>query len=704
MKIMDYSDIDSDFAPEVRGKVLDYVKHKYGEEAVCCICTMGTQGPKNAIRNCARLLGDRKYGNPKALIGLGAEICAAVPKEVGVKFKDCIDDLRAQFGSNEDAMEILDDAVIVEGTYTQVGMHAAGVIIADNGNVREYVPLMKSKDGQWVSQCDMNYTEAQGLLKMDFLGLRNLAIITNCLRDVQRNFGKNIEMSEIDLTDKDVYANIFAKGMTNSVFQFESPGMKGMLTRFKPETLEDLILLVAAYRPGPLQYLDAIIETKATGKKPEYVIPEMESVLGVTYGKPIYQEQVMSVFNQFAGFSLGESDIIRRYMSKKKTDKFMAYHGKFIEGMVEHGASEEGAEDFWNQLVDFSKYAFNKSHACAYAVVAYYTGYLKYHYPKEYLAAVANYSDFEDLAKVVGDIRAFGYSVLNPDINLSGAIFDTLDGHVRYGLSNVKNVASAAYDIIDERNANGMFKNFEDFVTRTNCKKDVGIALAACGALDNISSDMGKDYIQRRIAMLKYFGDKPEEIPTNRDSCLSKEAAYLGTTITENPAAGYKAKNMVADCESMLGKWVEVAGAVQDVKIKTTKTGQTMAVFNVVDANFDSIPAVMFARAYAEFGELLNAGVCRFNGKVTERDDKLQLNVEKVVAATPVVKSILLTPEQPNLTQPYIALYSKYIDEDGVPLLFMINGKPTAYASKKPLKVNVKILQDEAIKHVLTAL
>ena len=697
-------DIDSDFAPEVRGKVLDYVKHKYGEEAVCCICTMGTQGVKNAIRNCARLLGDRKYGNPKAFLNLGTDICAAVPKEVGVKFKDCIDDLRIQFADNSDAMEILDDAVIVEGTYTQVGMHAAGVIIADNGNVREYVPLMKSKDGQWVSQCDMNYTEAQGLLKMDFLGLRNLAIITSCLRDVQRNYGKSIEMSEINLADKDVYSNIFAKGMTNSVFQFESPGMKGMLTRFKPESLEDLILLVAAYRPGPLQYLDAIIETKSTGKKPEYVIPEMESVLGVTYGKPIYQEQVMSVFNQFAGFSLGESDIIRRYMSKKKTDKFMAYHDKFIDGMVKHGASKDGAEDFWNQLVDFSKYAFNKSHACAYAVVAYYTGYLKYHYPKEYLAAVANYSEFEDLAKVVGDIRAFGYSVLNPDVNLSGAMFDTLDGHVRYGLSNVKNVASAAYDIIEERNANGMFKSFEDFMTRTNCKKDVGIALAACGALDNISSDMGKDYVQRRIAMLQYFGDKPEETPTNRDSCLAREATYLGTTVTENPAAGYKAKNMVADCVNLLGNTAEIAGAVQDLKIKTTKNGEEMAVFNIVDANFDSISAVVFARTYKDFGHLLETGVCHFYGKINSHDDKIQFVVNKIEAATPVAKGVLLTPELPNFTQPYIALYSKYIDEDGVPLFFVINGKPTAYATKKPLKVNLKILEDKELRSVLTTL
>jgi DNA polymerase-3 subunit alpha len=693
-------DIDSDFAPEVRGKVLDYVKHKYGEEAVCCICTMGTQGPKNAIRNCARLLGHRKYGNPKALIGLGSDICAAVPKENGIKFKDCIDNLRIQFADNEDAMEILNDAVIVEGTYTQVGMHAAGVIIADNGNVREYVPLMKSKDGQWVSQCDMNYTEAQGLLKMDFLGLRNLAIITNCLRDVQRNFGKNIEMSEIDLDDKAVYANIFAKGMTNSVFQFESPGMKGMLTRFKPESLEDLILLVAAFRPGPLQYLDAIIETKSTGKKPEYVIPEMESVLGVTYGKPIYQEQVMSVFNQFAGFSLGESDIIRRYMSKKKTDKFMAYHDQFINGMVAHGASVEGAEDFWNQLLDFSRYAFNKSHACAYAVVAYYTGYLKYHYPKEYLAAVANHSECEDMEKVVGDIRAFGYQVLNPDVNLSGPIFDTLDGHVRYGLSNIKNVASAAYDIIDERNENGMFKSFEDFVQRTNCKKDVGIALAACGALDSISADMGKTYVQRRIAMLRYFEDKPEEIPTNRDSCLSREAHYLGTIITENPAAGYKAKNMVADCENMVGQFVEIAGAVQDLKIKTTKTNQTMAVFNIVDANFNTIPAVIFSRAYAECGDMLNSGVCKFKGRVTERDDKLQLTVDKVTPASPVVKSIVLTPEKPNYIKPYIPMYEKYRDENGVPLLFVINREPKSFGT--PVRVNPRILEDEELSKLLT--
>ncbi len=692
-------DIDSDFAPEVRGKVLDYVKHKYGEAAVCCISTIGTQAAKNAIRNCARLLGDRKYGSPKALLNLGSDICAAVPKEVGIKFKDCIDDLRVAFADNEDALEILNDAVIVEGTFTQVGMHAAGVIIADNGDVGEYIPLMKSKDGQWVSQCDMNYTEAKGLLKMDFLGLRNLAIITDTLRAVQKNYGKSIEMNQINLADKKVYSNIFAKGMTNSVFQFESPGMKGMLTRFKPDTLEDLILLVAAYRPGPLQYLDEIIQNKTTGKKPEYVIPEMESVLGVTYGKPIYQEQVMAIFNKFAGFSLGESDIIRRYMSKKKTDKFMAYHDKFIDGMVSNGASTEGAEDFWNQLVDFSKYAFNKSHACAYAIVAYYTGYLKYHFPREYLAAVANHSEFEDIGKVIGDVRAFGARVLNPDINASDMYFDTLDGNIRYGLWNIKNVASAAQDIIEERNANGIFTSFDNFMERTNCRKDVAIALVAAGALDAIAGDMGNDYVTRRIAMLEKLDDKIEEIPTDKYSTLNRELEVLGAYVVENPANGLRSQDTAENLEEKVGSYVEIAGSIQGLQVKVTKTGKSMAMFNIIDAQYNAVPAVCFPDCYSEYRDMLHAGVCTFRGKVDMRDDKIQLVIQKVSAAVPVVRLIVLTPEKHNYLQPYFRPISAYKDENGIPLKFMIDGVPQDFG--KPIKVSARILQDKNLAKFL---
>lgn len=690
MKVMGYSDIDSDFAPEVRGKVLDYVKHKYGEKAVCCISTIGTQGVKGSIRNCARLLGDRKYGDAKALIGLGADICSAVPKEVGIKFADCIDMLRAKFESNPDAMTILHDAVIMEGTFTNIGMHAAGVIIADNGDVAEYVPLMNSAEGEKVSQCNMNYTEEQGLLKMDFLGLKNLAIITNAIRLVQKNHGINLEMDKIDLSDKDVYDNIFAKGMTNSVFQFESPGMKGMLTRFKPETLEDLILLVAAYRPGPLQYLDAIIDTKSTGKKPEYVIPEMESVLGVTYGKPIYQEQVMSVFNQFAGFSLGESDIIRRYMSKKKTDKFMAYHDKFIEGMVARGATNEGAEDFWLQLVDFSKYAFNKSHACAYAITAYYTGYLKYHYPHEYMTAVANQADFDDMSKIIGDIRSLRIKLSAPDVNKSEDAFTTDGKTVYYGLANIKNVASAASDIIAERNANGPFISFESFMERTQCRKDVAIALAASGALDNIATHLGATYTARRIAMLKALEDKPELIPGNKLAALNREADLLGTYVTTNPvvAANIKASNTIEDCKP--GKYVDIAGSVQGLNIKVTKTGATMAMFNIVDASFNSIPAVCFPQAYKEYGEVLNAGVCKFVGKVEERDDKLQLIVNKVFAAVSSIKAIVLTSDNH-----YQEVLERYQDDEGVPLLINVNGAPQDLYR---IKVSPDILDSEISK------
>lgn len=689
-------DIDSDFAPDIRGLVLNYVKHKYGNEAVCCIATIGTQGVKNAIRNCGRLLGDAKYGDSKKTLPLVSEICAAVPEGVGVKFSDCANDLYSKFAGNEDAIQILNDAQLVEGTFTTIGMHAAGVIIADNGDVGEYTALMKSKDGQWVSQCDMNYTEAKGLLKMDFLGLNNLAIITETLRTIQKNYGVNIEMSEVDLADADVYANIFAKGNTDSVFQFESDGMKRMLQDFKPSTIEDLILLVAAYRPGPLQYLTEIIETKSSGKKPQYIIPEMEDVLGVTYGKTIYQEQVMAVLNRFAGFSLGESDIIRRYMSKKKKDKMAAYEPKFVDGMVKYGASEEDAKDFWNQLMDFSAYAFNKSHACAYAITAYYTGWLKFHYTKEYLAAVANLSDFEKVSSIVSNIRDFGIDVKAPDVNASDATFSTTDG-IRYGLSNIKGVASAAYDIVDERNAHGPFVDFNDFISRVNPRKDVVVALICAGALDSLDKRNVSFWIKRNQMLAGYVDD---EI-SGKNSFLNEEFKYLGVYATENPSTGIAAKNALTDLASMAGKTAEVAGIASNFEEKTSsKDGRTFGVFTIVDANYKSVPAVCFSDAYAEFKDVITSGPCRFIGKVNTRNGELNFVVNKVETATAAVKTIVLTPEKANSIKPYIPLYSKYKSDDGVPLLFIIRGKTVSFG----IKVSIDILNDAELAPLLTVI
>lgn len=534
-----------------------------------------------------------------------------------------------------------------------------------------------------------------------FLGLKNLAIITDTLRGVLENYGTRIHMPSVDLDDKEVLSHIFADGETNSVFQFESPGMKNMLKKFKPTSIEDLILLVAAYRPGPMQFLDSIIDVKHGRKTPEYVIPEMESILAVTYGYPVYQEQIMQIFNKFAGFSLGEADIIRRYMSKKKVDKFMAYKQKFIDGLIANGAQQDKAEEFWEQLTDFSRYAFNKSHACAYAITAYYTGYLKYHYPKEYAAAVANYAEPDEMGKIIADARTFGAQVLAPDVNLSGAAFDTLDGHIRYGLCNIKNVASAGEDIIEERSANGMFTSFEDFMERTSCKKDVAAALAASGALDSISRNLGTNYISRRIALMNLIGVTPDKMPFDRASVLEAEVSVLGAYITENPAAGCKSQHMIADAEEHIGQTISVAGSIQDLQIKTTKKGDTMAVFNIIDADFDSITAVCFPDTYATVAETLKAGVCAFRGTVQQRDDSLQLIIREVKAVKPVVKSIVLTPENANDIKPYLPQIEPYKKGDGVPLVFMVNNQPKQLFAQ-PIKVDTSILEDPELAHLLT--
>lgn len=507
-------DIDSDFDINIRDKIVDYVKQKYGQAAVCNIMTKGTLAAKAAVRNVARVTGDERFGDPKALQDIGDAIAKAIPNTPDIKISDVEEELNDKFKKDKEALQIIKDAKLVEGASVQYGMHAAGVIIADNGDVSEYIPLMKNeKEDIWMCQCDMVEAEADaGLLKMDFLGLRNLNIISEALRAIKRNYGISLDMVEIgrSLTDGkttpydkkgNVFKDIFAKGKTNSVFQFESGGMKSMLKRFRPDNIDDIILLVAAYRPGPMQYLDDIIAVKHKIKKPEYIIPQMEDVLGATYGYPIYQEQIMQIFNKFAGFSLGESDIIRRYMSKKKTEKFAAYKDKFIEGLVAHGAAKDKAEEFWVQLLDFSKYAFNKSHACAYAYVAFYTAWLKLNYPTEYMTAVLNYSVTEKLPMLISDCRDFGVKVLPPDINESDIGFKDYNGDILFGLGCIKGVKNAVTKTIDARKQ-CKFRSFKDFIQRADANKTVIEGLILSGAMDG--------WCKNRAAMMKAYPEMSE--------------------------------------------------------------------------------------------------------------------------------------------------------------------------------------------------
>lgn len=533
-------DIDSDFKTDIRNKVLDYVKHKYGEDAVCCIMTRGTQAAKASIRNAARLLGSELHDDTKHYLSLGDQIAKTVPSDVGTKLSDCEEKIVNQFGDNRHAMTILHNAKLMEGSFVNIGMHAAGVIISDNGDVKQYMPLMyNTEKEQWMTQCEKDPCEALGMLKMDFLGLRNLDIITETLRSVKKNTGKSIDIEKVSF-DKDVFAKIFAAGNTNSVFQFESGGMKKMLRQFRPENIEDIILLVAAYRPGPMQYLDSIIAVKHGRKKPEYVIPAMESILGKTYGYPVYQEQIMQIFNKFAGFTLGESDIIRRLMSKKKTSEFAKYKDKFIDGLCENGANRQKAEEFWEQLVDFSKYAFNKSHATAYAFVAYYTAYLKHYYPAEYLCAVMNDTMFEKLGGLIADCKSFGIKVYPGNINVSDATFATKRNGVMVGLGLIKGIASSATGIIEERNKNGNYKSFVDFVLRTRASKDVMENLAYAGAFDDFTKNR-----QALVDAIPEYCEILKKIKTKETVLYAESTATDEKSLEKENAKKEKAKEAI---------------------------------------------------------------------------------------------------------------------------------------------------------------
>ena len=490
-------DIDSDFAIDIRDKVLDYVKNKYGYDAVCNIMTQGTLAAKSAIKNATRANGAEKYADDGALRSLGNEIAAVIPKTPGIHIADVDKELKARFGTNDEAMQIIKDAKSIEGVPVQYGMHAAGVIIADNHKVSDYIPLMAATDNYGAKMCQCNMVEAEadaGLLKMDFLGLMNLNIISDALRDIKRNTGTSINMIEVgktlnghstayDRVKANVFTDIFSCARTNGVFQFESSGMKQMLKQFKPDCLEDLILLVAAYRPGPMQYLSNIIQVKKGEVQPHYIVPEMQDILSSTYGYPVYQEQIMQIFNKIAGFSLGTSDIIRRYMSKKKTAKFAAYKDDFIRGICRAGADRKDAESFWDQLLEFSRYAFNKSHAACYATLSFYTAWLKLNYPVEYMTALLNHTDTKKMPMIITECKHMGINVLPPEINRSDINFTNDSGDILFGFSKVKGIKNSAEMIISERK-HEHYHSLKDFEERTQISPSDAKLLAQCGVFD----------------------------------------------------------------------------------------------------------------------------------------------------------------------------------------------------------------------------
>lgn len=480
-------DIDSDIAIDIRQFVIGYIKHKYGENAVCQIMTRNYFLSKNAIRAAGRAYS-RKVKDGRMFF----DITDAMSKMISDKMKlsDIEDVIEETYGKsvgdnyNPDALEIYRFARLIEGKLSNIGTHAAGVVISDTSDISDHLPLV-CVEGTMSCQCDKNRVEALGCLKMDLLGLRNLSVITDCERAIKKAYNKSISIHDIPIRNE-VFQKIFKTAKTNSVFQFESEGMKKVLAGFCPDKFEDLILLNAVYRPGPLQYIDEITAVKKGEKEPEYVIPEMSELLDETYGKPVYQEQLMAIFSRFAGFTLGEADIIRRYMSKKKTKEFMKYEDKFVSGLVEHGAEPNKAKSFWNELVNFSEYAFNKSHSTAYAWIAYATAYLKLFYPEAYAVGSLNYPATDKFNSTLKEFLSMNIKFSVPDINKAYKSFTVSSNGITYGLGSIAGMKKAADEIVSERKSNGIYASFSDFMLRNRVAKNIVENMIKAGCFDSL--------------------------------------------------------------------------------------------------------------------------------------------------------------------------------------------------------------------------
>lgn len=635
-------DIDIDFCDK-REKVIDYVKGVYGKKAVCNIITFGTMAARAAIRNAGRVTGVH--------LSLCDRVAKMVPAKPGMTLENAMLenlDLKNEYDNDQQVRQLIDDAVLMEGLIVQTGVHAAGVIIADRPLV-EYIPLVyDEKEDIWISQCDYKTAESEyGLLKMDFLGLETLTIIKRTFQAVKERFGRELTLDTIPMDDKEVIREIFAKGRTKGVFQFESSGMVDLLKRFKPTSLEDLILLNAAYRPGPLQYLDEIIDVKHKRKIPTYICPQAKDLLEITYGKPIYQEQIMQIFNEIAGFSLGEADIIRRAMGKKLHDELNKYMPKFKDGLQNAGATKEDAEQFCEEMMDFARYAFNKSHSAAYSETAYITAYLKHYYPAEFMAAVLTSANNKKLPIYIKECRDMGIEVLPPSINESGEYFTaTQKGTIRFGLAGIKNVGKACQGILATRH-NDLFESVEEFIERMllsdarAVNKRVVESLIYAGALDDLGYNRQQmiegcmSYIKDLKNYYKKLANPPKRPQTLANAKAKAEAPHFDISIMEmgrhqllekekeiikfyasgHPLEDYqsvideKADMSIGDIDvEKNGHFVTVVGQISEfIPLNRKSDGASMGKFTLADTTAD-IDCIVFTKPFAQYGDNIKEG------------------------------------------------------------------------------------------------
>ena len=662
-------DIDVDFCFERRQEVIDYVVRKYGADRVTQIVTFGTMAARGVIRDVGRVMD-----LPYAFVDTIAKM---IPTELNITLDKALKEngeLRKLYEDDEQVKELIDMSKRLEGLPRHTSMHAAGVVISQKP-VEEYVPLSLGSDGSVTTQFTMTTLEELGLLKMDFLGLRTLTVIQNAVKLAEKSSGHKIDITAIDYDDKDVLASI-GTGRTDGVFQLESAGMKSFMKELKPQSLEDIIAGIALYRPGPMDFIPQYIKGKDHPDTITYDCPQLEPILASTYGCIVYQEQVMQIVQSLAGYTLGRSDLLRRAMSKKKADVMEKERQSFVYGNVEenvpgcvnNGIDEKTANHIYDEMIDFAKYAFNKSHAAAYAVVSYQTAYLKYYYPIEFMAALMT-SVIDNPTKVseyIYTCRQMGISILPPDINKGVGNFSVDNGKIRYGLAAIKSIGRPVIQsIIKEREAAGPFTNLKNFIERLSSKEVNKRTLEnfiKAGAFDGLGGNRKQFmmiYIQildqvnqeRKYSMAGQMSlfdlvsdDQKSEFDVplpkvdeyEKETKLAFEKEVLGVYLTGHPLEEYEEKWRKHISKTTLDFQIDdstgkpkvhdgareiIGGMITAKTIKYTRNQKTMAFLTVEDL-LGTVEVVVFPRDYEKNQNYLVEDAKVFiKGRVNEEDD-----------------------------------------------------------------------------------
>ena len=673
-------DIDVDFCFERRQEVIDYVRRKYGDDCVVQIVTFGTLAARGVIRDVGRVM-DLPYAQVDT-------IAKMIPQELNITIDKALQmnpELKKVYEDQKEIHDLIDTAKRLEGLPRHTSMHAAGVVISQK-DVSEYVPLSRASDGSIVTQFTMTTLEELGLLKMDFLGLRTLTVIQNAVHLIEQDAGVKLDMQHIDYNDKKVLDSL-GTGRSDGVFQLESAGMKNFMKELKPQSLEDVIAGISLYRPGPMDFIPQYIRGKNRPDTIKYDCPQLESILKPTYGCIVYQEQVMQIVRNLAGYTLGRSDLVRRAMSKKKAAVMEKERQNFVygneeegvPGCIANGISEQTANKIYDDMIDFAKYAFNKSHAAAYAVVSYQTAFLKYYYPVEFMAALMT-SVIEMPTKVAEYIqvcRQMNIKILPPDVNRGAYGFSVDNGAIRYGLSAIKSVGRPVINaLVEEREVKGEYRSLKDFIERltgTVNKRAIENFIKS-GALDCLEGNRRqkmlvysqivdsiaqekKNSFAGQMSLFDLVSDEekkeyeirmPDVEEYDKEMILAFEKDVLGIYLSGHPLERYrnimekmisaKTTDFQPDEESGIpkvydGQKVIIGGMITEKTIKYTRNNKVMAFLTVEDL-LGTVEIVVFPRDYEKWQSMLNEDARVFvQGRVNAEDDKpSKLILEKVRA------------------------------------------------------------------------